>query len=178
MDPYIGEIRIFAGNFAPYNWAFCHGQLLAIQQYSTLFSILGTQYGGDGKTTFALPNLKDRAPMHQGNGAGLTPRTVGEEEGNPTVMLSLNQLPAHAHLPQAVNETGTSNNPKGAVWAQAPQQGKFIKKDTPLYHGTANTTMNILSLTPGGNGLPHNNRQPYLGVNFIICLNGEYPSRG
>lgn len=178
MDSYIGEIRIFAGNFAPKDWAFCHGQLLSISSNAALFSILGVQYGGDGKTTFALPDLRGRAPMHQGSGAGLTPRTIGAEEGNPTVTLTQNEIPAHTHLPQAVNETGATNNPQGAVWAQAPQQGKFIKKDTPLYHATVDTTMNILSLTTAGNGLPHNNMQPYLGVHFIISLTGIFPSRG
>ncbi|WP_411502275.1 phage tail protein [Brevibacillus centrosporus] len=178
MDPYIGEIRIFAGNFEPANWAFCNGQLLAIRNYTALFSIIGVQYGGDGVNTFALPDLRGRAPIHQGQGPGLTPRTIGEEVGSPTATLNVNQIPAHTHMPQAVNEYGNTNNPDGAVWAKAAQQGKFVKKDTPLYSNAApDSSMDPRITATTGMGLPHNNMQPYLGINFIICLQGVFPSR-
>lgn len=178
-DAYIGEIRMFAGNFAPYGWALCNGQLLPITQNTALYSILGVQYGGDGKTTFALPNLNGRAPMHQGNGAGLTPRTVGEQTGSSTVTLLQNEIPAHTHPPQAVNSPGSTGTAPGNYWAQAPKTGRpGSQTQKPLYESQPNVAMNPNALGVSGGSQPHNNMQPYLTQNFIICLRGEFPPRG
>lgn len=178
-DAYIGEIRIFAGNFAPKDWAFCNGQLLPIAQNTALYSILGVQFGGDGKTNFALPNLMGRAPMHQGNGAGLTPRTVGQQTGNPTETLLETQIPAHTHIPQAVNAQGTTSTSANNYWAQSPAEGPPNRRtQAPLYNAQVNVNMNPLALSPQGGSQPHNNMQPYITQNFIICLYGEFPSRG
>lgn len=178
-DAYIGEIRIFAGNFAPYGWALCNGQLLSISQNTALYSILGVQFGGDGKTTFALPNLMGRAPMHQGSGAGLSPRKVGEMTGSTTETLLTNQMPGHTHIPQAVNTQGTTSTSTNNYWAQSPLTGPPNKRtQVPLYNGQINTTMKTTALNIAGGSQPHNNMQPYIPQNFIICLQGEFPSRG
>ncbi|MED1796406.1 tail fiber protein [Brevibacillus nitrificans] len=176
-DQFVGEIRMFAGDFAPKGWALCNGQLLSISQNTALFALLGTNYGGDGKNTFALPDLRGRAPMHQGQGDGLTNRRVGEQVGSETVTLLQSEMPAHTHLAMAVDQTGDTNSPQGTVWAQAPKQGKFVKRDTPLYNDAAGSQMSPTALSIAGSSLPHNNRQPYLGVNFIIALQGAYPPR-
>lgn len=176
-DAFVGEIRMFAGNFPPKNWAFCNGQLMAISQNTALFSILGTYYGGDGKSTFALPNLNGRAPLHQGQGVGLTNRVIGESGGAQQVTLLTSQLPAHTHQAYSLDAPGNTNNPEGAVWAQTPMQGKINKTQTPFYASAATDYLSAGALPTVGMGLPHNNRQPYLGVSFIICLNGIYPAR-
>ncbi|MCR8846363.1 tail fiber protein [Paenibacillus sp. SC116] len=179
MDPYTGEIRIFAGNYAPAGWALCNGQLLQIRQYSVLFSILGNQYGGDGRNTFALPNLMGKAPMHQGQGHGLSHRTIGEEAGTPVVTLLQTEMPTHNHIPQAANQVGDTEKPSNHVWAQAPKEGRpGREKQEPLYNATANAAMSIYALQTSGGTQPHNNMQPYLVQNYIICLNGIFPSRG
>ena len=177
-EAYLGEIRIFAGNFAPKNWALCNGQLLPIASNSALYSILGTQYGGDGKTTFALPNLMGSAPMHHGSGPGLTPRRIGERIGSGTVALTESQMPQHTHIPQAINAVGSTDNPEGGFWAQA-------RKNTPtspqpkLYEPISNVQMSPAALSATGGSQPHNNMQPFIAQNFIICIaGGEYPSRG
>lgn len=178
-DAYVGEIRIFAGNFAPKGWALCNGQLMSIASNTALFSILGVRYGGDGKTTFALPNLMGRAPMHQGNGPGLTPRSVGQQFGSQTVTLTTAEMPAHTHVPQAVNAVGPGNSPEGNLWAQAPKEGRpGQEKQVPLFDSQVNTAMSPLALVPTGGSQPHNNMQPYLAQTFIICLQGEFPARG
>lgn len=174
-DAYIGEIRVFAGNFAPKGWALCNGQLMSIAQYTALFSILGVQYGGDGKTTFALPNLMGRAPMGQGTGQGLTPRAMGSTVGNATVTLSTQEIPAHTHTPMAISLPQNSNDPTDHYWAEAPKSKAGQKK---LYTPTPNTQMAPDALGIAGGSQPHNNMQPYLAMNYIICLNGEFPSRG
>jgi microcystin-dependent protein len=115
--------------------------------------------------------------MHWGEGPGLTPRNLGEQVGSAAVSLTINEIPAHSHQLKAANQTGDTNVPQDAVWAQAPQQGKFIKRDTPLYHGTADKQMDPRALSTAGMGAPHNNRQPYLAVNFIIALQGSFPPR-
>ncbi|WP_134682958.1 phage tail protein [Brevibacillus migulae] len=172
-DPFIGEIRMFAGNFPPKGWAFCNGQLLSISQNTALYSILGTQYGGDGKTNFALPNLKGSAPMHPGAGPGLSPRGIGEKGGSPSVTLTLAQMPPHNHQ---VQEKATANvtSPIGAVWANNSRFGENIYASEP----DGVTSMNQAALSQAGENAPHNNMQPYLGVNFIISLQGVFPSRG
>ncbi|WP_409267397.1 phage tail protein [Massilia sp. BHUDP2] len=176
MDSYIGEVRIFTGQYAPNGWADCNGQLLSIQQYSTLFAVIGAIYGGDGRTTFALPNLNGRVPLHQGTGNGLTPRVVGQVGGSAAVTLDQTQMPAHVHLPQALDNQGSTTDPTAAVWAKTPKAGK-AKVDTPGYYPTPDTAMNAQALGPAGSGQPHNNMQPYLPLRFIISLEGVFPSR-
>ncbi|MBD8499465.1 phage tail protein [Paenibacillus arenosi] len=178
-EAYLGEIRIFSGNFAPNGWALCNGQLMPIARYTALFSILGVQYGGDGRSTFALPNLMGQAPMHQGHGPGLTPRTIGEQNGSPTVTLLQTEIPSHTHIPQAINDVGSSNNPEKQIWAQSPKQGRPGREEqNPLYDTVINTPLSPHALQPTGGSLPHNNMQPYLAQTFIICLAGVFPPRG
>ena len=170
-DPFLAEIRIFAGNFAPTGWAQCNGQLLPISQNTALFSLLGTTYGGDGKSTFALPNLEGSAPMHQGQGAGLSERFLGEMSGERNITLLQTELPAHSHSftvdPTAKSELNTlaGKTPAGAG------QGNT------LYSSTKEVTMNPLSLAVTGSSFPHNNMMPYLCLTFIIAMQGVFPSR-
>lgn len=175
-DAYIGEIRIFAGNFAPKGWALCNGQLMSITQNTALYSILGVQYGGDGKTTFALPNLMGNAVMNQGNGQGLTSRVMGKKVGSPTVTLLTTEIPAHTHVPQAIDVAGDSDSPTGNYWAQGP--GDPFTPAPNLFDPTPNVPMSPVALNVTGGSMPHNNMQPYIAQNFIICLQGEFPSRG
>ena len=173
-EPFIAEIRIFAGNFAPRGWAFCDGQLLPIAQNTALFSLIGTTYGGDGRTTTALPNLQGRAPMHPGRGPGLTSRRLGEKVGVDTVTLSEAQIPSHSHTARATTSRGQDITPDNTS-AIARSGG-----------GTAwqtNTTANLVDLASStlattGGGQAHTNVQPFLTLNFIIALVGLYPSRG
>ncbi len=175
MDPFIGEIRMFGGNFAPRGWAFCNGQLLAIAQSSALFSLLGTTYGGDGQTTFALPDLRGRAPIHVGQGPGLTPRTLGEMSGSETVTLTASEMPAHNHAMVASKNVIDVGDPTGAFLGMEYSGRDPITK----YEGEAAnlTTMNPQCISPSGSSQPHSNMQPYLAVSFIIALEGIYPSR-
>ncbi|HWI64815.1 MAG TPA: tail fiber protein [Symbiobacteriaceae bacterium] len=172
MDPFIGEIRIFAGNFAPYGWALCNGQLLPIQQNTALFALLGVTYGGDGKTNFALPNLQGRAPMHEGQGPGLTNRTLGESDGSQYVTLIQTEMPNHTHTAQCLSGTGTQSSTEAAVW------GNIGRSGAPAYAvGPVDKQMNVQALQPAGSSMPHNNMQPYLGLTFIISLQGIFPQR-
>ncbi|MBL0385895.1 phage tail protein [Tumebacillus sp. ITR2] len=179
-DAYIGEIRLFAGSFAPTGWEFCNGQQLSIQQYQALYTILGTTYGGDSRTYFNLPNLQGMAPMGQGAGPGLTPRQMGDQDGTSTVTLDVSTLPPHNHLPQALNARGMSNSPQGNYWAETVPSGP-ARTQVKLYGTTPNVTLNDQVMAPvGGNAQgaadPHNNMQPYLAINFIICTtDGQYP---
>jgi microcystin-dependent protein len=168
-EPFIAEIRIFAGNFAPRGWAFCNGQLLQIAQNTALFSLIGTTYGGDGRTTTALPNLEGRAPMHPGRGPGLTARRLGERVGSETVTLTAAQMPSHTHSMKGLGPANT-NSPSGASPATNPTMQQ--------YHAATNL-LNAAStaVTSTGGGQPHNNMQPYLAMSFIIALVGLYPSR-
>jgi microcystin-dependent protein len=177
-DAYIGEIRIFAGSFAPRGWALCNGQLMAISQNTALFSILGVQYGGDGRVTFGLPNLMGSAPIGQGAGPGLTPRSVGEAVGSATVNLLASEMPAHTHSPMGYSQNGSSQDPTDAVWAQFSIGGRGGVTPVNLYGTTADTQMSPLALNVSGGGQPHNNMQPCLAMNFIICLDGQFPPRG
>ena len=172
-NPFVAEIRIFAGNFAPKGWAFCNGQLLPISQNTALFSLLGTTYGGDGKSTFALPNLQGSAPMQQGQGSGLSPRYLGESSGDETVTLIQSEMPAHNHSLMAASAPSNSNTPAGAAFANPAVQSVRI-------YGTAANLVPMAStaLAPAGGDQPHNNMQPYLTLNFIIALQGVYPQRG
>lgn len=176
MDPFVAEIRIFAGNFAPRGWAFCNGQILPLSQNTALFSLLGTTYGGDGRSNFALPDLQGRAPMFYGQGPGLSLHDIGETGGSETVTLLQSEIPSHSHQAKATAAPGTSTNPTDGIWAVAGSR----RAPTSLYSTTAaaNTTMSAQALAPAGGGLPHNNMPPYLTMNFIIALQGVFPPRG
>jgi microcystin-dependent protein len=169
-DQFVAEIRIFTGNFAPKGWAFCNGQLLPISQNTALFSLLGTTYGGDGKSTFALPDLQGMAPMFYGQGAGLSLYDLGETSGSQTVTLLESEMPAHRHAVGVVADLATSGGIPGA-------QSALAIANIPTYNAAANTTMSPTELTPFGGTQPHNNMQPYLTLNFIIALQGVYPPR-
>lgn len=170
MDPFIGEIIMFGGNFAPRGWALCDGQLLAISSNSALFSILGTTYGGDGRVTFGLPDLRGRVPIHAGHGAGLSDRRLGQKGGNEQVTLTPNQLPSHNHNIHAANVSGDDTNPTTAK--------AFAAASGDLYSDSPQTgTMNSAIVTNTGGGQSHDNMQPFQCVNYIIALVGVYPSR-
>lgn len=174
MDSYLGEIRLFAGQFAPAGWAFCDGTKLPIRQYTALFAILGVQFGGDGVTNFALPDFRtdQRVPIHQGQGTGLTQRNFASTGGSATVTLNLNQIPSHTHLAQTV-ATQTEFDPTGAYWANSGG-----RTGANAYNSTADVQMNPAAIAPTGGTQPHNNMQPFLGLNFIISIEGEFPPRG
>ncbi|WNG57681.1 phage tail protein [Archangium gephyra] len=174
-EPFVGEIRMFAGNFAPRGWAFCQGQILPIAQNQALFSILGTTYGGNGQTTFALPDLRGRYPMQPGQGPGLSPRTLGEQGGSETVTLIANQMPAHTHALTAHGAAGDSISPQGGFNAGLTLSG--TGQPESLYASSADTTMNPAAIGIAGGSQPHNNMSPFLCLNFIIALEGIYPSR-
>src|SRR5216684_7205997 len=162
-QPYVGEIRMFAGNFAPAGWMFCEGQLLPISEYETLFQLIGTTYGGDGQSTFALPDLRGRLPIHQGNGF-----ILAETGGAETITLTVNQIPAHSHPLLATGASANSTDPSTRVLA---------KPDKNLYRaGPGTVPMFQSSVGATGGSQPHNNFQPYLCVDFIISLFGIFPS--
>jgi len=169
-EPFVAEVRIFAGNFAPRGWAFCDGRLLPISQNTALFSLIGTTYGGDGRTTTGLPNLQGRAAMHPGRGPGLTPRKLGEVAGVESVTLTELQMANHNHQLRCSEEFATDDDPPN----QYPSKGKGIGS----YSTTQNNTMMSTSALPAqGGGQLHENRQPFLAMYFIISLVGRYPSR-
>ena len=173
-DSMIGSIVMFAGNFAPKGYALCQGQLLAIAQNSALFSILGTTYGGDGRVTFALPDLRSRGPVGNGNGPGLTPITLGEQSGTQSVSLLTANLPAHNHTVGCDNTAQTSTAPSGLIPGVSDDRTTTL----PIYSGNAiNAQMNPAMCGPAGGNQPFNNSDPYLGLNFIICTQGIFPSR-
>lgn len=172
MEPLLGQIMLFSGNFAPRGWAFCDGQQLDIAENEALFSLLGTTYGGDGRTKFGLPDLRGRVPIHAGHGTGLSPRDIGQKVGAEAVALDATQLPEHHH-DLLVAETGqraasTSRTAIGTpdLYTDAPQSNGA--EDTPLKHRTTGKS---------GGGAPHDNMQPSLCINFIIALEGRFPSR-
>ena len=168
-NPFIGEIRLFGGNFAPQGWAFCNGQLQAISDNNALFSLLGTTYGGDGQSTFALPDLRGRVPIHQGQGAGLSSRILGTTGGSESVTLTLAQMPVHSHQ---LNASAT------AASAAAGPGGVLATPATQIYGaGTPTTPMDAAEVTPVGGNQPHQNMAPYQAVNFIISLFGIFPSQ-
>jgi microcystin-dependent protein len=173
MDAFIGEIRIFGGNFAPRGWAFCDGSLLRIAQYSTLYSILGAHYGGDGKTTFALPDLRGSTTVGQGAGPGLTPRTVAERGGAASITLLASEMPSHRHALQCGGNSDQQAPGSNTVWSGARRgQG------TPYAAASsANTQLAPAVLQLAGGSQAHENMQPYVAMNFIICLDGTYPPR-
>jgi len=170
MDPYVGEIRLFAGAYAPSGWAFCEGQTLEVASNTMLYSVIGNMYGGDGETTFMLPDLRGRAPVHQGEGTGLTPRAIGSTDGEATVTLSTEQMPVHDHTPQSAGAVN-DESPIGKVWGNPGTRGQKI------YSSQLNTPMNDQLISAAGGSQPHNNMQPFLGVNFIIALEGVFPPK-
>jgi len=171
-EPFIGEIRIFGFNWNPRNWALCNGQLLAISQNTALFAIIGTQFGGDGRTTMGLPYLQGRAPMHAGNGPGLTPRPEGSFGGGNSVQLAATQIPAHTHTIAVDLNDGTVTDPLGCFPAKTPKPTKAYAEDSSTLE-----PMNGAQLGAAGASGAHENRQPYLTVNFCIALQGLFPSR-
>ncbi len=180
-EPLIGIIKMFGGNFAPRGWAFCEGQLLNISQNTALFSILGTIYGGDGRSTFGLPDLKDRAPMHAGSGPGLTSRTVGQKLGQATVTLSVANLPSHTHqLSAHAVVADTDIDVPAATTSLGAIPGSEAGVFFPNLYGAdtgALVDMAVEALATTGGGAAHANRQPLQGLNFIIALTGVFPSR-
>ena len=193
MDPFIGQIIMFAGNFAPKDWAFCDGQILPIAQNQALFAILGTQYGGDGRNTFALPDFRGRAPIGTGLAPGLTDRRLGERAGYETTSLTQANLPAHTHTAimenQEVNvnvsvnayaQNGGEDSPHDNYWAGASEEYSATS-NTVMNAGavtaTASLTNSTISVGNTGNNIPFNNMQPFIGMNYIICLQGIFPSR-
>ncbi len=166
-EPFIAEVRMFACNFAPRGWAFCNGQLLPISQNTALFSLVGTTYGGDGRTTFGLPNLQGRAPMHPGRGPGLTIRDLGESGGSDGVTLTASEMPLHSHSIERQYADGPANSRRPRRRAIAAQQGE------PLFAAATGTE----STGTSGSGQSHENRQPYIAVNVCIAITGLYPSR-
>lgn len=173
-DPFVAEIRIVPFNFTPKGWAACDGQLMPLSQNTALFSLLGTTYGGDGKSTFALPDLQGRTPLHPGQGPGLSLRDLGEAGGSATVTLLEAEIPAHTHAARANDEALGLDSGAGNSWGAVPR----LQLTKPYAGGTPNAVMNSAALAPVGGDAPHNNRQPYLGLNFIIALQGVFPPRG
>jgi microcystin-dependent protein len=166
-EPFLGQIAIYGFNFAPRGWAFCNGQILPIAQNTALFSLLGTTYGGNGQTTFALPNLQSRVPIQFGQGPGLSSYDLGQAAGTETVTLNVNEIPAHTHTIAATDADAASNKPEGNVLASGGS-----------YATTPNINMSAAMVPPSGGGnQPHPNIQPYLALNFSIALEGIFPSR-
>jgi microcystin-dependent protein len=172
-DPFIGEIRMFAGNFAPRSWALCDGQLLAVSQNDALFSLLGTAYGGDGRTTFGLPDMRGRIPVHQGQGPGLTDRRIGSRFGSEQETLVAGQLPSHNHAFQASSDTAISGYPQQVVVAETDTDNTYNADAT----AAGGENFDSSAITNAGGGQAHNNIMPFQCVNFIIALFGIYPSR-
>lgn len=169
VEPYIGQISMAGFNFAPRGWALCNGQILSIAQNTALFSLLGTQFGGNGQTTFGLPDLRGRVPMHQGQGPGLTPRTMGELSGSETVTLIQSEMPQHNHLVNITSADSTAKNPTNNILGGTA---------SPIYAVAPNGSyMNTQTLTLTGGNQPHNNIQPFQVISFIIALEGIFPSR-
>ncbi|HET7549049.1 MAG TPA: tail fiber protein [Usitatibacter sp.] len=170
MDPYIGEVRMFAGNFAPVGWLFCNGDALPISQYEVLYTLLGTTYGGDGMTTFNLPDLRGRTPIHQGQGPGLSARTMGDSLGSETVSLTAAQMPQHFHPVSASSAKATDPGPSaGMVWGVV-ENGQYANPP-------ANAAMSLNATTASGKSAPHPNMGPFQAVSFIIATEGIFPSR-
>jgi microcystin-dependent protein len=171
-DPFVAEIRIFPFNFAPKGWAFCNGQLLPLSQNTALFSLLGTTYGGNGKSNFALPDMQGNAPMHPGRGPGLSLHDLGQTGGSEFVTLLESQMPSHSHAQMGNTTTATKSLPTGNSFARGSGITPYL---APA--GAPVVTMAFQAITPAGGSLPHNNMQPYLTLNFNIALQGVFPPR-
>jgi|SRR5208283_260430 len=172
-SPYIGEIRMFGGNFAIQGWAFCDGSLQSISQNTALFQLLGTTYGGDGQQTFALPDLRGRVPVHQGQSGGLSNYVIGQQGGGETVTLTANQLPPHQHTAVGTVQGASASNPANNSWGNSSS----VAANSFGPGTSANATMNAGSIANSGGNQPHDNMLPYLVINFIIALFGVYPSQ-
>jgi len=170
MDPFVAEIRIFPFNFAPKGWAFCDGQLLPLSQNTALFSLLGTTYGGDGKSNFALPDMQGNAPMHPGQGPGLSLHDLGETGGSETVSLLESEIPSHSHAMNASKADAIDTNVNNELFAKGIGIGMYATP-SPI------TAMADTTIAPAGGDQPHNNMQPYLTLNFCIALQGVFPPR-
>ena len=170
-EPFVAEIRIFGFNFAPRGWALCQGQILSIAQNTALFSLLGTNYGGDGRVNFGLPNLIGNAPIGAGNGPGLTPRVVGETGGSSIITLLIQELPSHTHTPAATSDLGNDYGPANDIWAADAGGANEYGTDSPVM-------LNPLAVGVAGGSQPHNNMQPYMVMNYCIALQGIFPPRG
>jgi microcystin-dependent protein len=168
-SPYVGEIRMWGGNFAPVGWAFCDGAPLPIDQYTALFQLIGTTYGGDGQTTFNLPDLRGRAPVHQGQGPGLSNYIIGQAGGVESVTLTTQQIPTHTHALTATTATGTQANPGGNLLANSQGPQPYIQENP-------DGVLNAQAMGSAGGSQPHDNLQPFLGINFILSLEGIYPT--
>ena len=169
-EPFISQIQTFGFNYAPPGWAMCHGQLLEITKYQALFSLIGTTYGGDGRTTFGLPDLRGRLALHQGNGPGLTPRIIGQKGGAESITLTKETIPPHTHSMHARGEPATSRKPSGNLLGGPPQG--------PIYRaGNTDATLSSESIGQTGGSQAFTNMKPFLGITWCICLQGEYPSR-
>jgi microcystin-dependent protein len=167
-QPYVGEIRMFGGNFAPAGWQFCDGSILSIAENQVLFQLIGTIYGGDGQNTFAVPDLRGRVPVHQGQGPGTSNRIIGELGGTENVTITNQQLPLHNHTAQVSSNTGTTGTPSPGVTLGVADVDLYIAESPTV-------NMNALSISSAGGSQPHSNIQPYLAVNFIISLFGIFP---
>ena len=173
-DPFVAEIRIFGFNFAPRGWAFCNGQILPISQNTALFSLLGTTYGGNGQSTFALPNLQDSAPMHPGQGPGLSLHDLGETGGSEVVTLLQSEMPAHSHALKAdTADPADVQAPSAAVVLARSNGGNAYLNPAPA----SLVPMSFLAIGPAGGDLPHNNMMPFLALSFCIALQGVFPPR-
>jgi microcystin-dependent protein len=171
MDPFVAEIRIFPFNFAPKGWAFCDGQILPLSQNTALFSLLGTTYGGDGKSNFALPNMQGNAPMHPGQGPGLSLHDLGETGGSETVSLLESEIPSHSHALRAdILDIADTN-------VVSPNASYALSSGGTLYQAAGGSLLADAAIAPAGGDQPHNNMQPYLTLNFCIALQGVYPPR-
>ena len=192
-EPFIGEVRMFGGNFAPEGWAFCEGNIIAIVQSQALFSIIGAYYGGDGRTTFGLPDMRDRVVIGAGTGPGLTPRSLGQKMGASTVTLTQEQLPTHIHAVdhteadfqmKVINQNGVNHQPQnndhiGICYGDETQKQAdwYSESDDNLTYLGGVSASGSVTVAPAGGGLSHNNEQPVQGVNYIIALTGYYPPR-
>jgi microcystin-dependent protein len=172
-DQFVAEIRIVPFNFAPTGWALCDGQLLPLSQNTALFALLGTTYGGDGKSTFALPNMQGNAPMHPGQGQGLSLRDLGEQSGSEFVTLLTSEMPLHTHAVRGSSNAADTGEAAGNSWGVAQNE----RGDVDGYQIASNTTMALTAFALAGGSLPHNNMMPDLTLNFIIALQGIFPAR-
>ncbi|MEW4371321.1 phage tail protein [Paenibacillus kandeliae] len=171
MDAYVGEIRLFAGNYAPAGWLMCNGQELSMPNYQLLYAVIGSEFGGNGSTVFNVPNLSGKAPVHRGQGTGLTNYPFASTGGSDTVTLDSSHIPSHTHTVHALGSTSNAGTPKDMMWAVIPKSGQIS-----AYSGTSNTTLSPLTIGVAGGGQAHNNMQPYVAINYIICYEGIFPN--
>lgn len=179
MEPFLGQIMAVGFNFAPRGWALCNGQLLAISQNTALFSLLGTMYGGDGRTTFALPDLRGRAPIHYGTGPGLSPHVIGQKSGSETTTITVGNLPSHSHTFNVGTADASQNDATIGAMLTSPviPDGRSVTDVNGYAPGTPTTSLNSATVGNTGSSLPFNNMPPYIVINYVIALQGIFPSR-